>query len=946
MKKILLFTFAIISMQGIGQDNLGKDSTKTGKKIVNHTTYDSWKSVLGTVISTDGLWVAYEVNPQVGDGKLFLYNTTTQALDSFSRAKSASFVYAGNGSTFLAYKIIPPFKTIRKAKLDKKKADDMPKDTLAVLDLTSKKVTKLGNIKAFSTNEYTQYILAHLGKEKKTPPQLTKRQIRKRKKHPVTEVKSDGTTLVYWSPLTGTQKRIANVSEYSLSTKSNASAYVVQQKGKNDSSFVFESHYTEGKDAVFNAVKIFENNGWSKSLAWDDKGNQLAFLATTDTAKTNKLYTLNLKGTNEKSAKLILDTTNRKISKGLAVSENGKISFSPSGNKLFFGIAPIPKKEPKDTLLEDEKFVVDIWHWDDDRIQPEQLKQLDKDKKMTLMTMFNTSTSDIFQIENDSIKLNQFVQRGDGDIALLSSEKKYKKSNTWETQVPSDYFLMDLKTGKQEMILEKKTHTVSLSYTGKYLTWYEPIKRDWYNMNLATKNSVLITNRIDDNLFEDNNGLAEQPYPYGLMGWSKNDDFLYIYSEFEIWKINSENKEQISCITKNKGGELNTDLRNVRLDYDIDYIDDSWLILKSFNHQNKREGFWEYTNGTLKPLLLDDSRITFAAKAKNANKILYSKMDFQTYPDLLINDLTFGNEKQISKANPQQSNYLWGTAELVKWETPTGAELEGLLYKPENFDETKKYPMIVYYYEKNADNLNAYKSPRPSASTVNLTEYVSNGYIIFIPDIVYKLGEPGKGAYDCIMSGTKSIVEKGFVDEKNIALQGQSWGGYQTAFMVTQTNYFKCAFAGAPVGNMTSAYGGVRWESGLLRAFQYEKGQSRIGKSLWEDREAYIRNSPVFFLDKVNTPLLLMNNDADGAVPWYQGIEIYTGMRRLEKPCWLLNYNNDQHNLTKRPNQVDLSIRMLQFFNHFLKGEPMPEWMKDGLPAVIKGKVTGYQLTK
>jgi dipeptidyl aminopeptidase/acylaminoacyl peptidase len=190
------------------------------------------------------------------------------------------------------------------------------------------------------------------------------------------------------------------------------------------------------------------------------------------------------------------------------------------------------------------------------------------------------------------------------------------------------------------------------------------------------------------------------------------------------------------------------------------------------------------------------------------------------------------------------------------------------------------------------------------------------------------------------------MIAKGYIDEKNIGLQGQSWGGYQTAFLVTQTNMFKAAMAGAPVGNMTSAYGGVRWESGLLRAFQYEKGQSRIGKTLWEDREAYIRNSPVFFLDKVNTPLLLMNNDADGAVPWYQGIEIYTGLRRMEKPVWLLNYNGDGHNLTRRANQVDLSIRMMQFFNHYLKGEPAPEWMTSGLPAVNKGKVTGYELMK
>jgi dipeptidyl aminopeptidase/acylaminoacyl peptidase len=944
MKNILLISFGLLTMSGFGQDTLNKDAVKAGKKIIDHTTYDSWKSVVGQVISNDGVWVAYEVNPQIGDGKLFLYNSTTQAVDSFERGKGANFLYAGTG--YLVFKIIPPYKITRKAKLDKKKADDMPKDTLVVLDLTTKKLTKLPNVKSFGVNDYSTSILAQLNKEKKPVVKLSKRQIRKNKKNPPIELKSEGTTLVVWSPTTGIQNRIANVSEYVLSSKSAAAAYVVQQKGKNDSSFVYSVNFSSSEDKKFTSEKIFENNGWSKSVAWDEKGNQLAFMATTDTSKTNKLYSLHLKGANESNAKLIVDTTNKKIAKGMAVSENGKISFSANGTKLFFGIAPIAVKEPKDTLTEDEKYVLDIWHWNDDRIQPEQLKQLDKDKKASFLTCYSISTNDIFQLENDTLKLQQFVQKGDGDIALFASDKKYRKSQTWETQLPADFYLTDLKTGKTNLILEKKTHTVSLSYTGKYITWYEPIKRDWYNMNLSTKQSVLITNRIDDNLFEDNNGVAEQPNSYGIMGWSRNDEYVYIYSQFEIWKINPENQDQFSCITKNKGGEFTTELRNLKLNNDVDFIDDNWLLLKSFNHQNKREGFWSYTNGAMKPLLVTDSRITFMGKSKNTNKVLYSKMDFQTFPDLLLNDLEFGKETQLSNANPQQKDYNWGTVELVKWEIPSGTELEGLLYKPENFDETKKYPMIVYYYEKNADNLHQYRSPRPSASVVNLSEYVSNGYIIFIPDIVYKLGEPGKGAYDCIMSGTKSIVNKGFVDEKNIGLQGQSWGGYQTAFMVTQTNYFKAAMAGAPVGNMTSAYGGVRWESGLLRAFQYEKGQSRIGKTLWEDREAYIRNSPIFFLDKVNTPLLLMNNDADGAVPWYQGIEIYTGLRRMEKPVWLLNYNGDAHNLTKRPNQVDLSIRMLQFFDHYLKGEAMPEWMMNGLPAIKKGKVTGYELTK
>ncbi len=943
MKKILLFFF-LFPLTILAQDSTKTDSTSlksiSGKKIINHTTYDDWKSMANPIIAQNGKYIVWEQWPQVGDGWLMLYNTETTKRDSFVRGKSAEFLNVSNG--YLVFKIIPQYKLTRKAKLDKKKPDDMPKDTIAVYDLTSKKIVKLGNVKSYSVNEFTQVIVAHLGKEKKVTPKLSKREMRKRKKHPPVDVKSEGTSLVIWDPAFGTQKKINNVIEYTVTNKSDAFSYVVQQKGKKDSSFVYFAK--SNRKNVTEAVKVFETNGWTKGLAIDNKGEKLGFLSTTDTNKTNKLYKLFLSEGETGNAKILLDTTNKKIGNKKSASEFGTIYFSSDGSRMFFGIANLPKQEAKDTLTDDEKYSLDVWHWNDERIMTEQLKSVDRDKKKTWLTVYNFSNGDFTILENDTLHVVQILHKGDGETALCGSDHRYKKSQSWQTQVPMDYYTINLISGETKMILEKKTHSVSLSNTGKYFIWYEPEKKDWYCAPTETGTGVLITNNIDDNLFEDNNGLAELPYPYGVMGWSQNDTWVYIYSEFEVWKVQPQNMSPVICLTKNKGGEYNTDLRYVKLDDDEEFVDDKKLLFKSFNHHNKREGFWLYENESLRPLYVEDKKFTFYKKAKSANKIIYSKMDFQTYPDLLVNDLSFNNEIQISNVNPQQAQYAWGNVELLKWKSFEGHDLEGLLFTPEILEVGKKYPMIVYYYEKNSDLLHQYRSPRPSASTVNISEYVSNGYVIFIPDIVYKLGEPGKSAYDCIVSGTKYVLEKGFIDEKKMGLQGQSWGGYQTAFMVTQTDMYAAAMAGAAVGNMTSAYGGIRWESGLVRAFQYEKGQSRIGKTLWEDREAYIRNSPIFFLDKVKTPLLMMNNDADGAVPWYQGIELYNGLRRMGKNAWMLNYNNDAHNLTRRANQIDLSRRMLQFFNHYLKDEPMPEWMRSGLPAVNKGKVTGYEV--
>jgi dipeptidyl aminopeptidase/acylaminoacyl peptidase len=214
---------------------------------------------------------------------------------------------------------------------------------------------------------------------------------------------------------------------------------------------------------------------------------------------------------------------------------------------------------------------------------------------------------------------------------------------------------------------------------------------------------------------------------------------------------------------------------------------------------------------------------------------------------------------------------------------------------------------------------------------------------VFIPDIRYEIGHPAKSAYNCIMSATDQLLKQFPIDSTRMGLQGQSWGGYQTAQVVTMTKRYAAAMAGAPVGNMISAYGGIRWGSGLNRQFQYESTQSRIGKTIWEAQALYIENSPLFHLPNVTTPLLIMANDRDGAVPWYQGLELYNGMRRLGKPCWMLNYNDDDHNLTKLPYKIDLSIRMRQFFDHYLQGKPAPLWLKDGIPAIDKGQKFGYE---
>jgi dipeptidyl aminopeptidase/acylaminoacyl peptidase len=329
-------------------------------------------------------------------------------------------------------------------------------------------------------------------------------------------------------------------------------------------------------------------------------------------------------------------------------------------------------------------------------------------------------------------------------------------------------------------------------------------------------------------------------------------------------------------------------------------------------------------------------------KAKDTDTLLLTVSTFYDFPDYYVTDPDFHDLRKVTDANPQKKDLVWGKAELVHYKNLDGVDLQGMLIKPDNFDPQKKYPMMVYIYERLSQNLHHFVNPSVGTS-INPSYYASNGYLVFMPDIVYKVGTPGQSALQCVLPGIQAVVDKGGVDEKAIGIQGHSWGGYQIAYLITQTNRFKAAAAGAPVSNMVSAYDGIRWGTGLPRQFQYERTQSRIGGTLWAKPTRFIENSPIFMADRVQTPLLMLHNDQDDAVPWYQGIEYFLALRRLEKECYLFNYNGELHGLRKKANQRDYTMRMQQFFDHHLKGASKPEWMEKGIPYLERDEEKNRQ---
>ena len=621
-----------------------------------------------------------------------------------------------------------------------------------------------------------------------------------------------------------------------------------------------------------------------------------------------------------------------------------KINFSKSGALLSFGVQPIlPVKDT--SLPEFDRVSLDIWNYTDANLQSTQLKSLETSLKSTEAIIYRPSSNQFTYLGKINDRQIQMTMESDGQIAIANIDSNYTIASQWEGYGKRDLYALNTTTGQKQLIQKGlKSSLVTPSYDGSLVVFYDEISKQFKSYNTSTLQIKQIAKDIQFPLYDEDNDVPDDPNAYGIAMWMENNTHFILYDRYDLWLVDATGLNASQLLTK--GRIAKNEYRFVNLDADKKVIGfKDQILLRVYNEINKNEGLaiLDLENKSLFTITDIPMHLTTILGAKKSNQLIVLQEDEKNAAN--IYPYTFSKQKQTSVAitaiNPQQANYNWMQSQLVKWKAYTGRTAEGVLYLPEDFDAKKKYPMIVYFYERNNQTLHNYLPPSPTPSRLNIPFFVSRGYVVFVPDIWYKKGYPGQGAYDYIVSGTRAMVQKGFIDSTRIGLQGQSWGGYQIAYLITKTNLYAAAWAGAPVVNMTSAYGGIRWGAGINRQFQYEKTQSRIGANLWERPDLYIKNSPLFELNKVKTPIVIMSNDADDAVPWYQGIEMFTAMRRLSKPIWMLVYNNEAHNLVERKNRKDIQIREQQFFDHYLKGAPMPIWMSKGVPAIMKGRDLG-----
>ncbi|MDM1293055.1 prolyl oligopeptidase family serine peptidase [Sphingobacterium sp. N143] len=917
------------------------------KKPLDHTVYDSWQSISTPYISKSGKFILYQVNPQEGDNQLLLKTKENKELIQVARGYNAQLTDTENHLISL---IKAPFALTREAKIKKKKAADFPKDSLVIYNLTTSSVVKFAQVKSYKLAEQGNNFVSFLfDKETNEKPASintgnTGGETTEAKKN--TDKQKKTATLALYNLNSGDSVQFTSVDQYAWNNNGTKIVFSKKVETKNANEGLSKESGVYLYDVTTkNLKKISNGQGDYKNFSFDESGNQLAYLGDLSNEKALlKKYNLYYYSAGIDTAQYLATQSSHGIPKNWAVSGDGHIRFSKDGQKLFFGIAPIPRI--KDTTLVDfEHAKVDVWGWQDDYLQPMQLVNLKKDlAKSFLAVTYPKSNRNVIPLTDETFNSTMLTPDGNAEYILARTDFGKRIESQWEGRTRDDIYLVSTRTGNRELILSNFSGTASLSPDAKYIVYFDQDKGTWNSYQVSSKRKIVLNDGIPAAFADVENDMPSTAQGYGMAAWSPDFKGIYVNSRYDIWYFNLDGSKK-SILTNGYGAASQTTLRYLPLRREEDRDQALTLdykkggLLTSFDNKTKESGFYQFKgqHNDPKMLLVEPKSFKNISSSADQQTILYSKEDYVHSPDIYVNNSKFKDEVRLSAINQQQANYNWGTAELVHWTTPAGHPAEGILYKPANFNPAKKYPIIAYFYEKLSDGLHTYQPPAPTPSRLNIPFFVSNEYLVFAPNISYETGHPGKSAEEYINSGMKYLAQNPWVDSTKMGIQGQSWGGYQVAHLITRTNMYAAAWTGAPVVNMTSAYGGIRWQSGMSRQFQYEHTQSRIGKTLWEAPELYIENSPLFHLDKVNTPVVIMANDNDGAVPWYQGIEMFTALRRLNKPVWMLNYNGDEHNLIQRQNRKDIQIREQQFFDHYLKGAPAPNWLKKGVPATLKG---------
>jgi dipeptidyl aminopeptidase/acylaminoacyl peptidase len=951
---------------------------KPAPKPITWKEVASWKAIpfFGTQLAPDGQWLAYVLSPNEGDAELVLRKTTdtTQHRYPIGAATFAQMSFSDD-SRWIAFKVYPKDRE-RKAAA-KTPGKPLPEKVFLV-ELATNKKTEFDRVRSFAFNGELATHLAVLLAPAGTPTPDGPR----------------GSDLLLHDLKTGKTQNLGNVAEMALNKRGDWLALAIDAADKAGNGLQLRNLAT-GATLVLDSDKATY-----RAFNWTEKGDGLALVKgqKDEKFKNERFQVLGVRNFGGLPQLVSYDpkADSARFPKGLTISPNRPPQWTEDLGRLLFGIhklepakkdspAGLAKKDDKpapgpaaseaerlakiraDTSIknlddlakalakakpdsskkapamapaakdEPEKPEVTIWHWQDPRLQSRQQVQENSDKNFSFLAMYDVAAQAFTRLADSTLRTLQPMPKH--LYALGNEGTAYELERNLDGQIYTDVYVVDLKTGQRQKVLEKHYQasfwgSPDPSPDGTKLAY----ARDghYWVYDLLTKTHRNLTEKAPTSFVDTDEDTNVKLPTTPRVGWTADSRYLLLRDRWDLWKISVDGKETVNLSRHGQRDRIRYQGRA------LFYPDEKGIDLKLpqyfrvYGERTKKSGLARLDNGQqMTTVLWEDANLGSLIKAKKADLLMFSRETFATPANYYAaSAANLAQAKPLTQNAPDHPKYAWSPgARLVDYVSDKGDSLQGALFLPAGYEPGKKYPTIVYYYEKLSQTLHNFSNPGFSGTGWNPGVYTSNGYAVFVPDIVYKHNDPGMSAFWCVLPGVRAALQTGVIDEQRMGLHGHSWGGYQTSFLITQTNQFKAAAAGAPLTDLVSMYNLIYWNSGNSNGSIFEASQGRMVPP-WDNWEAYQRNSPMHHVKQVNTPLLMLHNDKDGAVDFTQGVEFYNALRRLRKPVVMVQYKGENHGLAKLPNRKDYAVRMMEFFDHHLKGKPAPAWLARGVPKL------------
>ena len=901
-------------------------ATVQQKPVVKPADYGQWESLGQPTLSPDGKWLAYAIRRVNEENELRIRSLTRDTTRVVEYGSAPRF---SQNSRWLAYSIgVSPDERERLAEEEKP-----IRNKLGVLDLAAGDETIVDDVASFVFSEGGEYLAMRAYQ-----PEGSERSV---------------ADLLIRDLASGTISNFGNVSAFAWAEVGTLLAMTIETETGTGNGVHLYDPATGSLHVLESSTSVY------RGLAWREDADDLAVLRNSEdeafAEDTHAILAWADLGSGRLSKREFDPSEIEAFPDDMRVAEQRTLRWAEDGSAIYFGLRTrerSPEGEDKkeeekadaDTTATEEasdadgkkkekKSDVQIWHARDFRIIPMQRSQEERDLQRTLLAVWHLDSNRFIQLGTD---LMESVQVLEGDLFATETGNAPYAFETMFGRRYNDIYLIGIKTGERRRIIERVRHFYGGSSTGRYLLYFKG--KDFWTYDVREEKHRNLTEGVPAMFAnEEYDYPVEQYPPHGIAGWTKGDRSVLVYDKYDIWKL-SPNGSEVDRLTS--GADAQVIHRYVRLDREEESIDpDETLYLSLYGEWTKKYGFAKMRIGREpERLVFEDKLVRGLVRAEDADVFAYGMQHFDDSPDYFVAGPDLSNARQVTETNPFQEDFAWGHSELVDFESTTDRKLQAALLYPPNYDASKQYPMIVYTYEILSPRVHSYVVPS-QRSYYNFSVFLNEGYVVLLPDIVYRDRDPGRSAVESVVGAVKVIVDRGVADPERIGLVGHSWGGYQATYIPTQTDIFAASVAGAPLTNFLSMMGAIHWRPGLPETGHWETGQARMGVPFWEDFEAHVRNSPAAFVNQLNTPMLMMFGDADGTVDWRQGVEFYNYARRAGKKDFvMLVYPGEDHGLRKKENQMDYQRRILQWLGHYLKGDEAPAWMTEGVSWLDRKK--------